>query len=213
MTSQDSLIPKFSPKHLTMKKVFLFAVTVVFAYAVEAQTTIKPAVGLNFTDWSKDDATGEYKARAGWQIGGSVAFGKKFYVEPGLFYVGKSTEFQTSSNIPGFDEFQANLNGIRVPVAVGANLLGNEKTAFSLRGFGGFSGFFVTGVGEDLEPVEDEIAKSQWGVFAGVGLDIWKIFVDLSYEWSLTDISKDVQSIDVGKTRSLFINAGIRINL
>jgi hypothetical protein len=194
-----------------MKKMLLFMSAALIAGTLQAQTTIKPTVGLNFTDWSKDDLTGEYKAKAGWQIGGSVAFGKKFYVEPGIFYVGKSTEFITSGSNP--DEFSANLNGIRIPVAVGLNLLGNEKTAFSLRGFGGFSGFFVTGVSDDLQPVEDEIAKSQWGVFAGAGIDIWKIFLDVSYEWSLTDISKDVQSIDVGKTRSIFINAGIRINL
>jgi hypothetical protein len=194
-----------------MRKLLMFSGAMLFAFMLQAQTTIKPTVGLNFTDWSKDDATGEFKAKAGWQIGGSVAFGKKFYVEPGLFYVGKSTEFQTSTNIPGLDEFEANLNGIRVPVAIGLNLFGNEKTAFALRGFGGFSGFFVTGVGDDID--KDDVNTAQWGVFAGAGIDIWKIFLDLSYEWSLTNIQKDVSQIDFGKTRSVFINAGIRINL
>jgi hypothetical protein len=196
-----------------MKKTFMFLGAMLFACMLQAQTTIKPAVGLNFTDWSKDNATGEFKAKAGWQIGGSVAFGKKFYVEPGLFYVGKSTEFQTSTNVPGFDEFKTSLNGIRVPVAVGLNLFGNEKTVFALRGFGGLSGFFVTSVDDDNTGFGDEINKAQWGAFAGVGFDIWKIFVDASYEWSLTNIQKDVSQIDFGKTRTVFINAGIRINL
>ena len=187
------------------------AASLMFAFVLQAQTTIKPTVGLNFTDWSKDDATGEFKSKAGWQIGGSVAFGKKFYIEPGLFYVGKSTKFEVNSSSPSFDDFDANLNGIRVPLAVGVNLLGNEKTAFSLRGFGGLSGFFVTSVGDDID--KDDVNTAQWGTFLGAGIDIWKIFVDLSYEWSLTDIQKDVSQIDVGKTRTLFVNAGIRINL
>jgi hypothetical protein len=192
-----------------MKKILLLASSVLFAAAIQAQTTIKPAAGLNFTDWSNDASTGEFKAKAGWQIGGSVAFGKKIYIEPGVFYVGKSTEFVSSNT--NVDEYKAALNGIRVPVAVGLNLLGNEKTLLSLRGFGGLSGFFVTSTGDDLD--EDEIKKSQFGVFAGAGIDVWKLFLDLSYEWSLTDIQKDVSQIDVGQTRSIFINAGIRINL
>jgi hypothetical protein len=196
-----------------MKRLSLFLGASLMAFVIQAQTTIKPTVGLNFTDWTKDDATGEFKARAGWQIGGSVAFGKRFYVEPGLFYVGKSTEFQTSSNLPSINEFKADLNGIRVPLTVGVNLLGNEKTVFSLRGFGGFSGFFVTSVGDDLEPIKDELNKAQWGTFLGAGIDIWKIFVDLSYEWSLTNIQKDVNLINFGKSRTIFVNAGIRINL
>ncbi len=194
-----------------MKKLLLFMSAALIAGTIQAQTTIKPTVGLNFTDWSKDDASGEFKSKAGWQIGGSVAFGKKFYIEPGIFYVGKSTTFEVSSSVPNIDDFEANLNGIRVPLAVGVNLLGNEKTAFSLRGFGGFSGFFVTSVGDDID--KDDVNTAQWGTFVGAGLDIWKIFVDLSYEWSLTNIQKDVSAIDFGKTRTIFINAGIRINL
>jgi hypothetical protein len=201
----------YSQKTASMKKAYFLVATLFLAYTLQAQTTIKPAVGLNFTDWSQDDASGEFRAKAGWQIGGSVAFGKKFYVEPGIFYVGKSTEFEVNASNPSFDNFKANLNGIRVPVAVGANLLGNEKTAFSLRGFGGFSGFFVTSVGDDIDKAD--VNTAQWGVFAGAGIDIWKIFLDLSYEWSLTNVQKDVSLIDFGKTRSLFINAGIRINL
>jgi hypothetical protein len=36
--------------------------------------------------------------------------------------------------------------------------------------------------------------------------------VDLAYEWSLTDVLS-VASFDVGKSKSLFINAGIKLNL
>jgi Outer membrane protein beta-barrel domain len=191
-------------KHLLLF-VALFCVTFLFA-----QTTIKPGVGLNFTDFSKNPASSEFKAKVGYQIGGSVAFGKKFYFEPGLFYVGKSTEFTTSSTTtPEKQNFK--ISGLRVPVAVGLNIIGNEKTTVSLRGFGGVSGFFVTSVSADIN--KDEINKSNFGVFAGAGLDFWKLYLDLSYEWSLTNVQKDVSAIDIGNSRSLFITAGIRLNL
>ena len=193
-----------------MKKYLMLMGTVVLTSTVFAQTTIKPTIGLNFTDWSKDAASGEFKAKAGYQIGGSVAFGKKIYIEPGLFYVGKSTQFYSSDNeeIP---DFKQDMQGLRVPVAVGFNLLGSESTLFGLRGFGGLSAFVLTGTKGEIN--KDDLKNANIGTFAGAGIDIWKIFVDLSYEWSLTNIQKDVSGIDVGKTRTVFINAGLRINL
>lgn len=193
-----------------MKSLLLSIFAVLTVSFLSAQTTIKPGVGLNFTDFSKDPVGGEFKAKTGWQIGGSVAFGKKFYFEPGIFYVGKSTEF-SDPTLGGSYEETADINGIRIPLAVGANLIGNEKTLVSLRGFGGLSGFFLTGVSDNLD--KDDFESANFGIFAGAGLDIWKLYLDLSYEWSLTNVGKDVNNIDVGKSRSLFITAGLRINL
>jgi len=193
-----------------MKTLLLSFVALLSVSFLSAQTTIKPGIGLNFTDFSKDPASSEFKAKVGYQVGGTVAFGKKFYIEPGLFYVGKSTEFTTSSSTtPEKQDFK--ISGLRVPVAVGLNIIGNEKTTVSLRGFGGLSGFFVTSVSDDID--KDEINKSNFGVFAGAGVDFWKLYLDLSYEWSLTNVQKDVSAIDIGNSRSLFITAGIRLNL
>jgi Outer membrane protein beta-barrel domain len=193
-----------------MKALFLSFIALLSISFLSAQTTIKPGIGMNFTDFSENPAGTELKAKVGYQIGGSVAFGKKFYIEPGLFYVGKSTEFSsTNTSFPGEEDLQ--ISGLRIPVAVGLNILGNEKTTISLRGFGGLSGFFVTNVSDDVD--EDEIEKTNFGVFAGAGLDFWKLYLDLSYEWSLTNVQKDVSAIDFGKSRSLYITAGLRINL
>jgi len=193
-----------------MRTLLLSFVALLSVSFLSAQTTIKPGIGLNFTDFSKDPASSEFKAKVGYQVGGTVAFGKKFYIEPGLFYVGKSTEFTTSSSTtPEKQDFK--ISGLRVPVAVGLNIIGNEKTTVSLRGFGGLSGFFVTSVSDDID--KDEINKSNFGVFAGAGVDFWKLYMDLSYEWSLTNVQKDVSAIDIGNSRSLFITAGIRLNL
>jgi len=194
-----------------MKALILSLAALLSVSFLSAQTTIKPGVGMNFTDFSKDPVVGEFKSKLGYQIGGSIAFGKKLYFEPGLFYVGKSTEFSYSGGSIPSTESDFKINGLRIPVAVGLNIIGNEKTMISLRGFGGVSGFFVTSVGDDID--KNEINKSNFGVFAGAGLDFWKLFIDLSYEWSLTNVQKNVSLIDVGNSRSLFITAGLRINL
>ena len=53
-------------------------------------------------------------------------------------------------------------------------------------------------------------ASPTFGVFAGAGVDIAIVFVDLKYEWSLTDVSK-VTDFDLGKSRSFYASAGVRI--
>jgi hypothetical protein len=91
-----------------------------------------------------------------------------------------------------------------------ASILGNEKSTLSLRGFGGASAFFITNVSDNIDNAD--INKTNFGVFAGAGLDIWKLFLDVSYEWSLTNLQDNVSAIEVGKTNSLYLNAGFRFN-
>lgn len=174
--------------------------------AQAAGITIKPTVGINLTDVSKLP-NGSAQAKVGWQIGGSVMFGHFVFIEPGVFYVGKSTQFTSTAanSIAKID-----LNGIRVPVSVGVNLIGHAAPV-GVRVFGGGSAFFITSTSDDLPKAL--VNTTQWGLHAGVGLDIFIVFIDASYEWSLTNIQKDISEIDVGKSRSLFINAGIRIPL
>ncbi len=192
-----------------MKKTFLIILACLGLSHVSIGQTIKPTVGINFTD-VVGNGEGTASGRTGWQFGASVAFGKKIYVEPGIFYQSKSAEFSSSDNLTQPD-LKADLKGIRVPFALGYNLIGNSESKASLRLFGGPSGFFVIDTGDDIN--KDDINSPAWGVFAGAGLDIWILFVDVSYEWSVTDVQTSFTNIDFGKTNGLFANAGIRIRL
>ncbi len=190
-----------------MKKLSLIVVAVFLVITTFGQATIKPSVGISYNDFSGttvDDA----KGKIGMQIGGSVAFGKKFYIEPGVFYATKSTEFTSPSEASTNINEDALIKGIRVPVAVGFGLLGNEKSLASLRVFGGGSGFFVTGVGDNMN--KDNVTSPTWGVFAGAGVDFWIMFAEASYEWSLSNVTTDVANIDFGKSRTLFFTVGFR---
>jgi len=187
-----------------MRKLFLLAVAVLVASVSFGQAAFKPSIGLSLNNFSGE--SGDFKAKPGAQIGASVAFGKKFYVEPGVFYASKSTEFVSSESSDVTEDLI--VKGIRVPLAVGVGILGNEETVASLRAFGGASGFFVTGVGDGLD--KDNVTSPSWGAFAGVGVDFWIAFAEISYEWSLSDASKDLTKLDVGKSRTMFFTLGLK---
>jgi hypothetical protein len=192
--------------NMKMRVLSLLAATMFLTLTTYAQVVLKPHVGANFTNVTitGTDASGQAGALAGL----SVAFGKKIYFEPGLQYVAKSTEISSTTN-PTFPD-NLSLKGLRVPLALGINLLGSEKSVLTLHGFGGLSGFFIM---SDNTPSSLDINKANWGLFAGAGVDIWKFFVDVSYEWSLSEVSTNLSNAQIGATRSLFINGGLRINL
>lgn len=172
---------------------------------VFGQWSLKPTIGLNITDASKDTESFVSKGKIGWQFGGSVLIGKKFYLEPGVFYQKQSVEFTHSTDsVPNINH---TMNGIRIPVSIGYHLLGAESTDLNIRIFGGGSGFFITGVDGDLD--EDDIPSPQWGVYVGAGVDFWLMFLDLKYQWSVTDITT-IKQFDVGQSRTFFANLGFR---
>jgi hypothetical protein len=188
-----------------MKLTVLIFAFLFFAGSTFGQTSFKPGVGLNFTSITatSDDVSG----KIGYQFGGSVQFGKKFYIEPGLFYMSENAEATTNtSGVTTVSDSQ--LNGFRVPLAIGFNILGNTDSAFALRAFGGGSAFFLSKVSNDL--VKSDFNSPTWGVFAGVGADFAIIFIDLSYEWSVSNVQKNVTAIDFGKSNGIFLTAGLR---
>lgn len=189
-----------------MKKLCsLLMATFVLGSAAVAQVTLKPHVGVNLTDVKVDASNVSASGQAGALAGLSVQFGKKIYFEPGLQYVAKSTSYTSTTN-PDFNQ-KLDVKGLRIPVAVGINLLGNQKSALTFHGFGGLSAFFAMSNG--FSDIDVDINNTQWGVFAGAGVDIWKLFFDVSYEWSLSKLAPDA---NIGAARSLYLNAGIRMN-
>jgi len=190
-----------------MKKIKVLSLLLISCLIVTAQgTIIKPAIGMNFMDFSKDPSTGEVKSQVGWEVGGTIMFGqKKWFFEPGIFFVHRSSEYSDSL----VNDMEFNIQGIRIPLGVGFNIF-QSKSTLNVRALGGTSIFLLTSI-KDLEI--DDFNKAQWGLYAGAGLDFSLFFLDLKYEWSLTNLQDNIDDIDIGKSRSLFIDAGIRLKL
>ncbi|HEY6435248.1 MAG TPA: hypothetical protein VIY47_01545, partial [Ignavibacteriaceae bacterium] len=109
-----------------MKNGVLFIIVftiILFTGHAYAQLELKPAIGLNFTNYSEDPTTGKTSANVGWQLGGTISMGDKFYGEGGIFWTYKSTKFTEDADD---NEFSTELSGIRIPAMVGFHLLSKE---------------------------------------------------------------------------------------
>jgi len=190
---------------MKIKKLILAIAVVLFAgNQGYSQITSKLGVGLSFSNLSENPGGGT-SANPGFLFGSSLVFGDNLYFEPGIYYTVKSTEIVNSDG-PVPDKIDADIQGLRVPVSVGLNLLG-KGSVVGVRGFGGGSVFFVTGTGDDID--KDDVESPSWGAHLGAGVDFWILYADLVYEWSLTNVQKDINAIDFGKHRSFYVTVGV----
>ena len=106
--------------------------------------------------------------------------------------------------------FTTDIHGVRIPVFVGYQIIGgDEENMFGLRVFGGGSMSWVTKIeGDGTNLDKDDFNNLLWGVDAGVGIDVWLLFLDVGYEWGLTQVFKEDPSEATNNT--LWINLGMR---
>ncbi len=195
-----------------MKKIILSVIIITaFSLSSYSQLTIKPAFGINVSRLSTDEGNWSNEARAGYQFGGTVLFGNKLYVEPGIFWTTMSSNMVHKDNTDY--NFDHKIGMIRVPVFVGYHLVGNaSESLFNLRVFGGPSASFVTSVEESVGLTKDDFSSVLWGVDAGIGINVWWLFLDIGYEWGLNDVYSH-NDLGSAKSSALWTNLGIRIRL
>ncbi|MCU0370412.1 MAG: PorT family protein [Bacteroidales bacterium] len=202
-----------------MKKTIIFTLLLVSAACTGySQLELKPAIGFNFSRFDSDPTFDDVPdsliadGRAGYQVGASLAIGRKMYVEPGIFYNYMSQSFASTNFELQKSSFNLNTSYIRVPVNFGFQLIGYNTSFAGLRIYLGPSMFIPLSVKENTYPLEKEDLKSpQFDISAGAGLNIWLLFLDVSYGWGLTPMFKD-DSIEA-KMQSLYVNAGFRFRL
>ena len=189
------------------KLTLLIALVAIVVAGANAQVEIKALVGTNFSGMP-GHSFDNFKGSAGYQFGGGVLIGNKFYVEPSL-QIGKMTS-TISDQTTSLDDFEMKQSFVRIPVYAGYHLLGAEDQMLALRVFAGPAITIPGKLDNELSIVEkDNMNKSLWGVDAGVGLDIFFLFVELNYEHSFTDRFIDGAE---GKHNSVYINAGVHID-
>ena len=189
-----------------MKKLTLLIALVVTVIAgANAQVELKALAGMNFATLHGTDA--DVSAKAGYQFGGGVLIGEKFYVEPGIQFV-RSTKTLTVNST----DFDFSQNLIKIPVYAGYHLLGAEDEPIALRVFAGPAVSVPGKIKKGDDQInKDHINKSIWAIDGGIGLDILFLFVEANYEYSFNDYFTEA-TVGSGKHGAFIINAGVHID-
>lgn len=176
-------------------------------FAVQAQLTIRPYVGLNTSDLTGEFNSDFFKNGVGYQLGVDVMIGNRLYIQPGFQF-----EFirNTLSNT-NLDEPKLTRQGLRIPLMIGYRIVeARDNPKFNFRLFTGPNAYFVSQAefGEGQFNInKDDFTDLTWGWNVGAGLDLAILFIDAGYEVGLSDIFKD------GPKNNLFYaNAGLRID-
>jgi hypothetical protein len=191
-----------------MKKLLIIIALIgSYAFTGYSQAVIKPAIGMNFMHLSGDPLTYQETGRMGWQLGGTITLGKEFYLEPGIFWMKNNWDLQTVS-VP---KFKNDISSLRIPCFLGWNVVNKGDDGRNFHIFGGPAAMIVTKTNTASTGglTKDDFTDFIFGINAGAGLSIGKIFVDCGYEWGLTDMYKDDPHHI--KSRGFWLNAGFRL--
>ncbi|KPQ14986.1 MAG: PorT family outer membrane secretin [Algoriphagus marincola HL-49] len=188
------------------KSAFLILLLLLASIQVFAQFSIRPQVGVQFTNLSYESIQGELNGKAGLAVGIDAQIGGTFYVQPGLMINPEKLEIDNVGDI--------NVTKLNVPFMLGYRFFEPDGgRSFGMRVFAGPNfGFNINNSISDAitDITADDLKDFQLSAIAGIGFDISLIFVDLGYKIGLSETI----SPRVGEGASLnafMLNAGLRL--
>lgn len=184
-------------------KALFFTLLFVMPVFVFSQLSLRPQIGVNSPSISDNLAVGDWGSSVGYQFGADLQFGGDLYLQPGLNYQTFNLSVERVGDI--------HVSNINIPVMIGYNL-GTEDNTFGYRLFAGPN--FTLHVNENIDDAITEIVPEDFKSFrisgvAGAGLDLSILFVDVAYNFGLTNwIEGDAFE---AKKNNFLINVGIRL--
>lgn len=190
-----------------MKKIMLFLIAFAIGTTAYSQVIFNPKAGYNYSYFTGNFEDVSFEGRSGWQVGADFRFGDEFFVMLGAHYFESENRIESlgSVNLPAND-VTFNIKGIRVPLALGADLLKGRR--IGLRAYTGPNMNVVLDNDEDVVNTSDLIYDDiAFGYSLGVGVDLGIFTVDAVHEWGLSNVF-DSDSI-TSKNSRIFLSAGI----
>lgn len=197
-------------KSIIMRKFLLVAALLAFAGAANAQFfTFGLKAGINTTTdvfenvrLSNDNGiTGSdiinNKAKVGFQAGAFARIGLLgFFVQPELYYAQSSTEITLRDIKTTNVSTEVNkLNTLNIPI-----LFGTKFGPFRVNA-GPVASIILsnTNIVDNISGLSQDTDKANWGLQAGVGLDILKFSFDARYETSISKLGSAYNTVSGSK--------------
>jgi len=193
-----------------MKKLLFALVFAVIAQCAYGQLVLRPQVGFNTSSLSNVENF-DFEGEIGFQFGADLQIGNRFYVQPGIMFEFVNNKVSPASG--NDDNVDLKQNRFRIPVLVGYRFFDIDTDRwFNIRLFTGPNASFLTKTDVDESAVnidKDDFKNLVWGWNAGLGFDISILFIDLGYQFGLSDIIDNLD--DAPRNNLFYANAGVRI--
>lgn len=208
-----------------MKRILLLLTLSLFLYTQSnAQLKFNPQIGLTVQKLSNDKlktTSGgstttsdiDFEGKIGFMIGADARIGRRFYFQPGVFYVKNTTVSTSKGDTLGNIDFENKIyrSSFKLKALAGYDLV--HKDGFKLRVNAGPTYDFITNI-DDSEDVinEDNFNNGSFNIDAAVGVDIWFLTAELGYSYGLTNAydNNDTFSLD-SKYSTIYFSVGIVI--
>ena len=192
-----------------MKNYLLTIVAFFLIQSVSAQISLRPQAGFNASSLTKDFDGDDFEDKWGFQFGADLQIGNRLYFQPGILWESATNELKQEIQD---DNNEFTINRIRIPVMAGYKLFGETTNRLlDIRVFTGPNIAFVVDkdLGDDPLFQDNDFKDSAWGWNLGMGVDLAFIFVDVGYQFGLSEVfenaSKDIRN------NLFYANAGLRI--
>ena len=197
---------------------FVIAMLLGAAISLNAQTVIKPSIGLDIARLTDDPGNFESDFRPGFHVGGTILVGEQFYFQPGIYFMRYSNELVSADDENITVDYS--VNNLLIPVHVGFHLLERGETEiFNIRLFGGLNGIFPLSVQSNEDPdvtyEPDNLNDMHLQLEGGVGVDILFLFVEGSYQAGITDYYDDDETLfdSDAKFNNFRLDVGLRLKI
>lgn len=192
-----------------MKKITLFIVLMLIGSMTFAfDFGLKAGYNGNKLSTNLDSISDQFKS--GFHIGAWARIGKRFYVQPELYYSLQGAEyaFEDPLNADSWTQ-KLTLGTLDIPVLIGYKLLKSEKT--NVRVMAGpmvsiLVNSKITSVGSITDPIEKaDLKTANWAIQLGAGADLWFLSLDIRYQLGLNEMIQEVEEWDFSSHNNVFV--------
>lgn len=179
-----------------------------YAAVLSSQTRFSPKFGFNFSAVNIEADSVETEGRSGFNLGIDLRIeDRRFFFHPGFYYQQVKADLIKLEQLSSPESLteEVRINSLKIPLNAGY-YLSREGSLLRVHVRGGIVPQFVVGATEreDFNFDKDQLKNFTWGANAAVGVDFILLTVDVSYEFSLSDLYRD-QS---GKNRMAVLRFG-----
>ncbi|MCX6286793.1 MAG: porin family protein [Bacteroidetes bacterium] len=183
-----------------MRRITLVTLFLLFSGMTFAGIGLGIKAGYNANKFSANIDSVSSQFKSGLQLGIFIRVGKRFYVQPELYYSIQGAQYilNDPTNTHSWNQ-KVTIGSIDIPVLLGFKIINGKKINFRVD-LGPVVSFVTNRQVKDLNDLwpgpltGSSINPVNWYIQAGVGVDLWFLTLDVRYQGGLNQVISSVQN-------------------